>query len=308
MHAMQDMFNTMQDNVNAFVADVQSGTITAFENMQNGATDTLNKCVNMGSSVLSELEYFLTLKQSIKTYDGKYNSVRISTNTKALHVMLHGMNSSSGQFQLHMNEVEKYNFEHDDKISVFAPEIIEKGFVELELSGEDVFSKLEPHIERIMNSNISIFLIGISNGGRVALYVYSRIMEKYNYKNVFVTDLGSPIKGTLMADILLASKLHKFSNYRENEDVLEELKLNSDTATSLLAKCESYPNFKINTMFYFARYDALVNSKEYIEDYDDENVKVEDTVGHNGLIRKCYKEQIEWCIEKMNACNEHTIL
>lgn len=281
----------IQNNLNAFVGDLQSGTTTIM--------NTYNEANNLRSSVLSELLYFVTLKQSIKTYDGKYNYVRISTNTKALYVMLHGMNSSSGQFQLHMNEVEKYNLDHDNAISIFAPEILQKGFVKLDLAGDDVFLKLDPYIEHIMNNNICIFLNGISNGGRIALYIFNRIMEKYNYKNIFVTNLGSPIIGTRMADVLLVSRLQVFSNYNNKEDVLEELKINNKTATTLLRKCESYPNFKTNTKFYFAKYDAIVNSKEYTNYYDNENVKVENDVGHNGLIEKCHKEQFEWCIEKI---------
>jgi len=107
-----------------------------------------------------------------------------------------------------------------------------------------------------------------------------------------------------MADILLKSKLYYFSDYANNEDVLEELSPKSDISLSLLSTCETYPNFKSNSMFFFARYDALVNSRIYVNDNSD-NIKIVEDVGHDGLIMKCHKEQIDWCINHMKDFDDH---
>lgn len=262
---------------------------------------------NVASSLYTEAEYFIKHRKNIAQFNGKYDtfpSIYVNdyvndnddfnnTNMKSIIIMLHGMNSSSGQFWLHIKELEKYN----DYIKLYIPEITNRGMCTLQQSGDPVYSEIDKHIRDIIKKNIRIILIGISNGGRVALYIYSKIMDNYNYNNVYVSTLGSPLRGTYLADIALITKGYYLSNYFGNEKVIEELRYDSDVSRSLIEKCLKYDNFKNNTRFYTAKYDAMVFPYKCAILENHSNNKIIEDVGHNGLIIYYYKDQIDWIIK-----------
>jgi len=215
---------------------------------------------------------------------------------------LHGMNASSGQFQLHMGEFEKYISDHGNCIKLFIPEILNKGMAILETCGNDVYSKIAKELPNIINLGIPIIFVGISNGGRIALFLYSKIMETHNYKNTFITTLGSPLRGTYIANLTLMTGTYYLSKYRNNSDVLHELKFNSKISSELVDRCTSFDNFRTNTLFYTSTNDYLIYPHT-CGILDNHNNKIVDGVGHNGLILYYHKDQVLWCISLVDQKN-----
>ena len=263
----------------------------------------LNSVYNMtktlklfSTAIGSEITYGVTLNWSRITHDGKYGAFpTITADTKCVIIMIHGMNSSSGQFQLHMNEIEKYNTDHNQCIKMFIPEVLNKGMTKLHDCGNDIYSKISSHLDVIHKQKIPVILIGISNGGRIALYLYSKIMDNYPEIRLYITTLGSPIKGTYLANIALNSGLYRLTKYASNPDVLSDLTYDSEESKQLIEKCMKYSNFKSKTRFYVSKQDFLVfpHTCGIMDNHDNQIV---DGVGHDGLVMYFYKEQVMWCI------------
>ena len=64
--------------------------------------------------------------------------------------------------------------------------------MELEICGKDIYDKI--NLTNIIKYNIPIYLIVISNGGRICLYLFTKIID--HYKNIYVTTSVLPLYGT----------------------------------------------------------------------------------------------------------------
>lgn len=264
--------------------------------MLNSVSNMTRTLKLFSTAIGSEIAYGATLNWSRATYDGRYGTFPVITiDTKCVIIMIHGMNSSSGQFQLHINEIEKYNNVHNHSIKMFIPEVINKGMNKLQDCGDDIYSKISSHLDVIHKQKIPVILIGISNGGRVTLYLYSRIMDNNPQLNLYITTLGSPIKGTYLANIALNSGLYRLTKYARNPDVLSDLMYDSELSKQLIQKCEKYSDFKSRTRFYISKQDFLVfpYTCGILDNHDNQIV---DGVGHDGLVMYFYKDQVMWCI------------
>jgi len=71
--------------------------------------------------------------------------------------------------------------------------------------------------------------------------------------------------------------------------------MNSDTAKELINACFKHDIFKTNTKFYSANEDLVVFPYT-CSTIDSHNNTFIDECGHDGLIVKCYKDQINWLL------------
>ena len=221
-------------------------------------------------------------------YEEYHNFPIINEDTKAVVMAFHGMNNYPKQFRRHFEELKKIV-----DIAIFAPKILDRGVNTLEKTGKDIYDKID--MTNIIKYNIPVFLLGISNGGRICLYIFDKFVSIHNYKNIYLSTLGSPLNGTYMANIALSfGALHNLvPNYYGKGFVLEELKSGSDVAKDLLHRCMSYDIFKTNTKFYAADQDNVVfpYTCSTINGYDNTHVS---GCSHNGLMIKCSKDQVDW--------------
>lgn len=242
-------------------------------------------------SILGELSHVVQKYMTPNCEDYCDFSI-INEDTKGLAIMLHGMSDYPKQFYYHIDEFKKI-----PNIALFVPKILDKGLNTLENCGTDIYNKI--NLTNVIKYNIPIYLIGISNGGRICLYLFTKIIEQY--KNIYVTTLGSPLNGTYMANIALSTRLYVCTKYYNKGHVLEELTMNSDTAKELIKSCSKHDIFKTNTKFYSANQDVVVFPYT-CSTIDGFNNSFIDECGHDGLIVKCYKDQINWLLSKTINC------
>jgi hypothetical protein len=258
---------------------------------------------NIISSVCTEILFQVKYKINFPKYKGIYGTFpEIDDKTSAVMIMLSGMNSCSGQYLIHIDHVNEYNKNNDNQIKMFIPEVLDNGRNNLDKCGDKVFNSISEHLDQIIEKKINIFIIGISNGGRVGLYLYDKIMSKYDYDRLYISTLGSPLKGTYLANIAKMSRLIWLTHYRNVPYVLDEISYHSDTAMNLVEKCKKYKSFKTNTRFYVSKNDVMIfpYSCGLIEEHN--NVIVEG-IGHNGLVIYCHNDQLTWCYETIKANN-----
>src|SRR5207249_730761 len=110
---------------------------------------------------------------------------------KALIIFLHGMNACPNQFKTHLQIYEK-----NDQLALFAPYIYNKGLAPINETGQQLLSTIPD-----TQFEIPVFLVGISNGGRLCLWLYKHLKPRFS--EVYITTLGAPINGTYMANLAL---------------------------------------------------------------------------------------------------------
>lgn len=249
------------------------------------------------TSIFSEVSYLVNYDIWRKFYDGKYSKFpQIDASTASLVIMLHGLYSSSGQFQKHIDFFENYNSKNNRKIKMFVPEILNRGYAELNLCSNAIFDQFKDYINNIIDLRLPIIFLGFSYGGRIALYLYAKVSQLYNYDYVYVSAIASPLKGTLLANKIIKNGLYKLSAYKDIYNVLLELSHNSDISTSLVDNCIKYSRFYTNTKFYASTDDMIVYpyTSSIVEFCN--NVVI-NGIGHNGLLVHFCKDQVMWCLK-----------
>jgi hypothetical protein len=290
---LETVTNLVTDSVDALSTNVN--TITTNINTQISNMRTLK------AALKSELEYATTINRCRHIYDDKYITFpTITPDTKELQIDIHGMNSSSGQSMIQFNEVEKYNLKHPGSIKIFAPQVINAGLEELQICGDAIYAQICPHLDTITRLNIKIVILGISNGGRVGLYLYATIFVSHPTAELYLSTLGSPIQGTYLADLAEKSCAYKMTKYKSCPEVLSELKPSNSIYRQILERCQKDPKFQSRTRFYVSKRDVLIYpfTCGILEGH---NNQIVDDVIHNGLVLKYAKEQIQWCISLIDS-------
>jgi hypothetical protein len=272
----------------------------------NSTMNIFKSISNVASVAYTELLYLTCYWKNIPKYKGLYAQFPNTTdsNVTAVMIMLHGMNSNSGQFAQHIDKIVEYNVYHNDCIRMFVPEIRNRGMDTVEKCGEDVYSSISDKLDDIVRKGIRVFILGISNGGRIGLYLYNKIMDKYNYDKLYLSTLGSPLRGTRVANLAIQTGLYVATLYRNNPNVLNELSYESETSLDLIKKCSKHTFFPNNTKFYSSNCDIMITppSAGTIEDH--KNNTLVDGIGHNGLIIYCHQDQLSWCFDVMTSTNQ----
>lgn len=221
----------------------------------------------------------------------------MDNNTEAVVVMLHGLDGSSDQFTTYTNKLLNKN------IRCIVPEILNKGNDLLKECGDDVYTKIKNILSMVVKLNIPLFIIGYSNGGRIALYLYLKLMNEYKeFRNkIYVSTIATPIKGTLMANYALEHKWYqsKIHTYPNAYSALVELCYENETSINILNSCLNYDSFKINTKFYASTCDTVVYPVECAIVTECDNIIIDD-IDHNSIFLHCHNDQISWIIRMMN--------
>jgi len=108
-----------------------------------------NNVCNAAFSVYTEILYGVKYHGNIPKYNGKYGTFPSVTEevTTALMIMLHGMNSSSGQFAMHIEKVKEHNQNHNNDTKMFIPEINNKGMNNLDKCGDEIYQKIANQLD-----------------------------------------------------------------------------------------------------------------------------------------------------------------
>jgi surfactin synthase thioesterase subunit len=222
-------------------------------------------------------------------------------NNDALIIMLPGLDGESDQYNMYINKLSQYN------IKCIVPEIANKGNDLLKICGESVYNNINDIITSLVSFTdliIPVFIIGYSNGGRIALYLYAKLMEKYERElgdRIYVATVAAPIKGTMMANIALTLQLYlsKINTYPNALDALLELQYTSETSMTILNQCLRYDNFKTHTKFFAAVNDIAIQpiNCATVDECDKANCVINDiTIGHHNILNYCCDDILKWII------------
>lgn len=237
--------------------------------------------LSWAKAIFNEVNYLSNYKFYVEP-ENPYENFPDLSNSDKLVIGLHGLNGQPSQFRFHAEKLEGQD------IKIWLPPIFKKGMASPEECGDILLDQMNLH------PDLKVVLVGISNGGRIAMYLYSKIKDQV--KDIYLTGIGSPILGTKTADLMLKTKLYWLSNY--SWDVLSEIRYGSETNQRLVRSCEEDENFKNKTLFYVSSNDWVVYpiTCGFLEGH---NYKVMEGVGHNFLVITVVDDQVNWILEKL---------
>jgi len=248
---------------------------------------SLKNICHWGLSFINEGYTNLTNRYKRYNVKSSYTSFpKITTETRALIVFLHGMNSDPKQFIDHFSL-----YESNKHFALYSPHIYMKGMSSLEQCGESILTSVPANIK---NYNIKLIIIGISNGGRLGLWLYPKLRSLFS--QVYLTTLGSPLKGTYMANLLLDYKLYYFLHYRNHIDVLKQLRNDSKVSQLLLPECQLDSQFNKNIMTYASKTDILIQPYTNAIVTEGQH-KIISGYGHNSMVYHLMRDQYKWCMK-----------
>jgi hypothetical protein len=221
----------------------------------------------------------------------------VINNHKAILIILHGANTKTSQCINHVNLYENHNKNNpNQQYAFFIPPIKELGILPIKDCIDDL-------IEKIPNKTfeIPIFIIGISNGGRLALTLSTKIRSS---KSIFISTIGSPLNGTLIANFFLKTNLYKC--IKNNPEFFKELSQNSDVSQNIVSEyINSDPNYKNKIICYASNNDLYVYPGGRNSIILDAPHKIINGYGHKSLIIQCISDQYRW-IESKTLIHEST--
>lgn len=237
-------------------------------------------------SLLRELKYFITIKPLLSYYDNNHSTFpKLDKNTKKVVIMLHGLHASPGQF---INHIKYYKNNVNDDIKIYTPFIKEAGHTSLENSTIDILDTIEQYIDDIIQYNIKIIFVGISNGGRIAVNIMNILNDKYTDLDMYLTTLGSPLKGTMSVSLLRNLYLIDSNNYP-----YKELTFNNTFLSNIMSKFNTIKNITSKTRFYGSINDIVVFPITVCTLENHDNVVV-NGYGHNSLVTSFCEDQMDW--------------
>lgn len=237
----------------------------------------------------NEVKYLFThiiRRRSIRKQHHKYTSVKGQLDGRkyeALFVLLHGRNSEPAQFSEHIEYLESKN----RNILIFAPYIYKKG------NRCTLGQCMEPIVEELRlfekeHSSSPIVIVGISNGGRLSLELRTRLSKD---KTIVLSTLVGVLNGTKWADLMY---------FLTKNSYFKDLGYNSQCAKDLLQRFSVCTNTICK--MYAARNDLVIVPYSSSIPYIPFEVETEivNNHNHNSIVQFKAKEQIDWCLDKMN--------
>ena len=244
------------------------------------------KTKNWIISLYRELQYFVTTKPFLSYYDNHHSTFPIlDNNTNKLVIMLHGLHASPGQF---VNHIKYYNNNANDTIKIYTPFIKDTGHTSLENSTTDILDIIQQNIDFIIQNNVKLIFVGISNGGRIAVNIMNILNSKYNNLDMYLTTLGSPLKGTM--SVTLLQKLYLING---NSYPYKELTFNNTLLTNMTDQFNKIIDITTKTRLYGSVNDIVVFPISGCTLKNHDNIIVEG-YGHNSLVTSFCKDQMNW--------------
>lgn len=243
------------------------------------------------SAISTEVNYLLKYRPyfhtntdiNLKTYEEE------DTWEYPLFILLHGLNSSPRQYEHHVEYLKSTNIQAD----IFIPQIVDRGFGTIDVCCDKIMEGLmdKIRVER------KIFIVGISNGGRIGMMLYKRIYELNNLHTIYFTTLGSPLYGTRSASIIKNNNLERITNFRKHKGIIDSFCENNEICNDLVEHLvNNVPDFLKRTRLYASNHDLVVFPAKCATIEGCDNVIV-DGIGHDGLIITFLRDQIDWCIK-----------
>lgn len=243
---------------------------------------SVQKTRNLIISLYRELQYYVTTP-SLSYYDNNHSTFPIlDNNTNKLVIMLHGLHASPGQF---VNHIKYYNNNVNETIKIYTPFIKDTGHTSLENSTTDILNIIQQNIDFIIQNNVKLIFVGLSNGGRIAVNIMNILNSKYNNLDMYLTILGSPVKSSMCVTLL--QKLYLVNGIRYP---YKELIFNN---TLLTEQFNKIIDITIKTPLYSSVNDILAFPISVCTLKNHDNIIV-DGYGHNYLVTLFFKDQMNW--------------
>ena len=162
--------------------------------------------------------------------------------SEKLALFIHGLNSSPLSFSLYLEELKK----RSHTTSYFIPYVHQKGYSKLSEAADPILDVAQTYAHLYPKN--PIFLIGHSNGARIASYIEKRLKAN----NIHLLSIAGPHGGSIRFKVIKALRLSSF--FHLPEEITQELSYLSSFATDSLIEWQTQANNiedrKISRLFF----------------------------------------------------------
>ena len=186
-------------------------------------------------------------------------------NSKALVVLLHGLNSDSGNMRVSRRALER---KHGDKLAFLQPSIHKKGNCSLNEAAEQVYETVLRWAES--NPGKQIIFSGVSNGARISGKVATQLKTENNVSNsIKVHAIAGPFFGSRSVNQpkwpKIAQRAWRYllqtSLFRSHtKEILDELSWGSERSIELINEVRRGAESGVDFNFYATYGDFMVRS------------------------------------------------
>lgn len=161
-----------------------------------------------------------------KEYHQENQAIVHKENNKGLCVFIHGLNGHPAIWNNHLDFLSKKHV----KCDTYVPFVPHAGNCTLEEAADPLCNCIVEYIKEHPLSPVC--LVGISNGGRIALYIETQLRQKAKNTSVKISTLAAVHFGTSRMNMLQGSCLRSLMKYKES--IVNEISYESDKAKALL--------------------------------------------------------------------------
>lgn len=182
--------------------------------------------------------------------DGSYGKVQpwIKAPSSRLVVLIHGLNSSPLCWSKYIQELSK----EEPSTHYFAPYVYKKGYCKLKVAARPIFEVVESYSMKYPDN--PIFLIGHSNGARIAQY----IEDKLEANKIRLISIAGPHAGSNLINWIERLGLNWLTGI--SESMASELKYNGEWANKKINQWQAKSAIKTGRIvkrIFFASADDL---------------------------------------------------
>lgn len=184
--------------------------------------------------------------------DGTYEKEQPWTKAPSsrLIVLIHGLNSSPLCWSKYIQELSK----GESSTSYFAPYVYKKGYCKVKEAARPIFKVIQDYVKQYPDN--PIFLIGHSNGARIAQYIEAKLEAK----NIHFISIAGPHFGSKLINWMERLRLNSWIGI--SESMTNELKYNGEWVNKKLNQWQAESTIKadriVKRIFYASADDLRV--------------------------------------------------
>ena len=219
-----------------------------------------------------------------------------SENSDGLYLFIHGLRGSPTAWDQYVDSVKK----REPTSHIFCPHIYKQGNVSLERAAEPILDAVKDYTTRFRGK--PIYLVGTSNGGRIALYIENHLApDLLGTAPLRVVTISGVLNGTKLVDTVEKVKLGALMGL--DPTLQKECKWKSEVAKNLLnewkEKQKVWKKERKNVQHFFCvslddeQVWPVTSSLPYSADATS-NYKVYTGESHTSIVEGACKKVIKW--------------
>jgi alpha-beta hydrolase superfamily lysophospholipase len=224
-----------------------------------------------------------------------YKASSPKSQPSGLIVLIHGLRGSREIWHTQLNLLKSYNYD------IYVPIVPHQGLCSLQEASTPILDYIINYIN--IHPRIPICILGVSNGGRIALYLDLQLRSKFPKTPVFISNIASPHNGSSRMNLLI--KLH-LANFFYPQILQEELLPNSETNMKLMLNIQSPTKAPRQYEFYGTTTDLHIPELEStLPQIPNHNTTHYVLYGHshNSIVHAAAENQIRNCVQWISKYN-----